>query len=560
MTIPTRISKSSTQPTLNAAPTETSSGRSSSTGSIRTVSEEQLRGDEEMAAYVRRQQAKKLAAGVSSDTIRKMFEFPDPTDPLPPLDPHAVSLYSRYLSEYEKEEIQEYEKIYFVGPNCDKKPATKENPTNNYGFDDERGDYLLVTHDHIRFRYEVIDVLGKGSFGQVLQCRDHKTGEMVAIKIIRNKKRFHHQALVEIKVLENLVKWDPEEKHYVIRMVDSFTFRGHLCIVTELLSINLYELVKANSFAGFSTTLIRRFTMQILGSLTLLRHQRVVHCDLKPENILLKHPAKSAIKVIDFGSSCFENEKVYTYIQSRFYRSPEVILGMNYHMAIDMWSLGCIIAEMYTGYPIFPGENEQEQLACIMEVMGLPEKYLIDRSSRKRLFFDSTGAPRPVVNSKGRRRRPGTKTLAQVLKTDDELFIDFIAKCLTWDPDRRLKPEPAMRHPWIVAGRSRAASPVTTTSSRITRSSTSAVSSASSSLSSSLSSSNISSPRRKVGSTTSSTMSTPAHHHLLSSSGPATAPAQTRQRTASTSTAVPRLTSKGSLGLPAGSSRYSVKG
>ena len=243
----------------------------------------------------------------------------------PPADPpDAVSLYSRCLSEYEKEEIRDFDDIYFVGPNCDKKPASKENPTNNFGFDDERGDYLLVPHDHIRFRYEVFDVLGKGSFGQVLQCRDHKTGDMVAIKIIRNKKRFHHQALVEIKVLENLVKWDPDEKHFVIRMVDSFTFRGHLCIVTELLSINLYELVKANSFAGFTTTLIRRFTMQIL-----LRHQRVVHCDLKPEvhspccsastlvadqlhlfqNILLKHPAKSAIKVIDFGSSCFENEK-----------------------------------------------------------------------------------------------------------------------------------------------------------------------------------------------------------------------------------------------------------
>lgn len=144
-------------------------------------------------------------------------------------------------------------------------------------------------------------------------------------------------------------------------MVESFTFRGHLCIVTELLSINLYELVKANSFAGFSTVLIRRFAVQILHSLSLLRHHRVIHCDLKPENILLKHPAKSGIKVIDFGSSCFENEKgpalarfslflpvssslahplaldaVYTYIQSRFYRSPEVILGSNYTMAIDV--------------------------------------------------------------------------------------------------------------------------------------------------------------------------------------------------------------------------------
>lgn len=279
-----------------------------------------------MGAYVRRQQAKKSAAGVSADVIRKMFEFPDPTEPLLALvsrgeslslnlwlcrsaeltrsSADAVSLYGRYLSPYEKEEIREYDQVYFVGPNCDKKPATKENTTNNHGFDDERGDYLLVPHDHIMYRYEVIDVLGKGSFGQVLQCRDHKTGEMVAIKIIRNKKRFHHQALVEIKVLDNLVQWvrwpslasllarranapspsqDPDEKHFVIRMVDSFTFRGHLCIVTELLSINLYELVKANGFAGFSTTLIRRFTTQILGSLSLLRHHRVVHCDLKPE-------------------------------------------------------------------------------------------------------------------------------------------------------------------------------------------------------------------------------------------------------------------------------------
>jgi len=96
---------------------------------------------------------------------------------------------------------------------------------------------------------------------------------------------------------------------------------------------------------------------------------------------------RADIKVIDFGSSCFENEKVYTYIQSRFYRSPEVILGMNYGLPIDMWSLGCILAELFTGYPIFPGENEQEQLACIMEMFGPPEKHLIEKSTRKKLFF-----------------------------------------------------------------------------------------------------------------------------------------------------------------------------
>lgn len=78
---------------------------------------------------------------------------------------------------------------------------------------------------------------------------------------------------------------------------------------------------------------------------------------------------------------------VYTYIQSRFYRSPEVILGMSYGLPIDMWSLGCILAELFTGYPIFPGENEQEQLACIMEVFGPPERHLIEKSTRRKLFF-----------------------------------------------------------------------------------------------------------------------------------------------------------------------------
>ena len=78
---------------------------------------------------------------------------------------------------------------------------------------------------------------------------------------------------------------------------------------------------------------------------------------------------------------------MYTYIQSRFYRSPEIILGLDYTMAIDMWSLGCIIAELYTGVPIFPGENEQEQLACIMEVLGVPDPELIQLSERRNLFF-----------------------------------------------------------------------------------------------------------------------------------------------------------------------------
>lgn len=239
----------------------------------------------------------------------------------------------------------------------------------------------------------------------------------------------------------------------MVNFTQSFYFRGHLCISTELLGMNLYEFIKSNDFNGFSLKLIRRFTKQLLSSLVLLHSHRIIHCDLKPENVLLAHPKHSEIKVIDFGSSCFENEKVYTYIQSRFYRSPEVILGMTYGLPIDIWSLGCILAELFTGFPIFPGENEQEQLACIMEVFGPPEKHLIEKSSRKKLFFDSLGKPRLTVSSKGRRRRPSSKTLQQALKCDEDSFVDFIARCLRWDPDRRLKPEEALQHDFITGNK-----------------------------------------------------------------------------------------------------------
>lgn len=119
-----------------------------------------------------------------------------------------------------------------------------------------------------------------------------------------------------------------------------------------------------------------------------------------------------------------------------------------------MWSLGCILAELYTGYPIFPGENEQEQLACIMEVFGPPEKHLIEKSTRKKLFFDSFGKPRVIVSSKGRRRRPSSKTLQQALKCDDEAFLDFITRCLRWDPDKRLRPDDALHHDFITGRKS----------------------------------------------------------------------------------------------------------
>ena len=119
----------------------------------------------------------------------------------------ALKLYDSCLSSYEKKEILDYSQVYFVGNHAQKRLATKEHTTCNHGYDDDRGDYHIVLRDHLAYRYEVLEVLGKGSFGQVLKCFDHQKGQMTAVKIIRNKKRFHAQALVEVKILEDLIKW-----------------------------------------------------------------------------------------------------------------------------------------------------------------------------------------------------------------------------------------------------------------------------------------------------------------------------------------------------------------
>jgi serine/threonine protein kinase len=121
--------------------------------------------------------------------------------------------------------------------------------------------------------------------------------------------------------------------------------------------------------------------MQILDSLVILRRAGIIHCDLKPENVLLVNGTSAACRVIDFGSACFEGRTVYSYIQSRFYRSPEVILGHPYNSLVDVWSLGCIAAELFLGLPLFPGSSDYDMLHRIEMYIGPALGDFLARSS-----------------------------------------------------------------------------------------------------------------------------------------------------------------------------------
>jgi len=360
----------------------------------------------------------------------------------------ALKTWEHHLSPYEQQEINDYPIVHYFGIPQAKIHATVENSANNHGFCDNKANYKITTGDHLLYRYEILDKLGQGAFGSVMRVTDHLEKRDLAVKVIRNKKRFAHQALMEIKLLQFLKDLDPLKKAHIIHVGANFIFRKHLCICFELLSLTLYDLTRNNGFRGFGLELTRRFTVQILIALRIFKDYNIIHCDLKPENVLLVDATKTNLRIIDFGSACFEEDRTYTYIQSRFYRAPEVILGLPYDPAIDIWSTGCMVAEMVIGLPIFPGENEVDQMACITEVMGVAPTAITSLSRRKKMFFDQIGNPR----MKKRQKAPGAKTMASACDCDNHEFVEFMKGCLAWDPAIRLSPNAALNSSWIVQG------------------------------------------------------------------------------------------------------------
>ena len=332
----------------------------------------------------------------------------------------------------------------------DKKLKEIKNKFEQNIFNDEEGDYKLIIGNHINYRYEIIECIGKGSFGEAIKCYDYKNKDLVCIKIINSQEKFQNQALTEIKILSTISAHDINNDSNNVKFYNHFNFRGHICLIFELLGKNLYEYLQLNNFLGLDIIQIKNYTMQILFSLLFLRNINIIHCDLKPENILILQNNSNQIKVIDFGSSCFEKERIYLYIQSRFYRAPEVLLDLGYNYEIDIWSLGCIIFELYTGNPLFPGVNEMEQIYLIMEKIGVPPIYIIENSPKSRIFFDNNLRPFKLKDESGNCFKPGSKKIKDLLKDAPDNLIDFINKCLLWNPLERLTPDKALLHPFII--------------------------------------------------------------------------------------------------------------
>mmetsp|Transcript_37239 Transcript_37239/g.105059 ORF Transcript_37239/g.105059 Transcript_37239/m.105059 type:complete len:1166 (-) Transcript_37239:1237-4734(-) len=359
--------------------------------------------------------------------------------------------------------------------------------TKNDGADNENSDLILCVDDVLEssgHRYIVQDILGQGTFGQVAKCWCEALEQHVAIKIIKNQPAYYHQARMEICVLQLLnQRYDPDNERHIVRLEECFVHKRHLCLVFELLSVNLYELVKHNQFQGLSMNLLRVLMAQILDALVVLREARVIHCDLKPENVLLKGLDSGEIKVIDFGSACFENRTVYSYIQSRFYRSPEVLLGHPYTSAIDMWSFGCVAAEMFLGLPLFPGASEYDLLGRVIEMLGTPPVSLLAAAKNTSKYFtkiEERGGTGPryqllsqqAVEARSNRPAPLGKRyfkhtrLADIIgaypmrsgmseahvareRQDREAFLDLLLGVLELDPLLRWSPHQAMQHPFI---------------------------------------------------------------------------------------------------------------
>ena len=230
----------------------------------------------------------------------------------------------------------------------------------------------------------------------MVEAYDKRKKTRCAVKIIRSVQKYRDASRIELRVLSTLALNDKANRNKCIHLRDSFDYRGHICIVTDLLGQSVFDFLKGNGFVPFPSSQIQSFARQLFTSVAFLHDLNLIHTDLKPENILLVQNAyqtftynrtipssshttsrtarqrrvllDSDIRLIDFGSATFDDEYHSTVVSTRHYRAPEIILQLGWSFPCDIWSIGCILVEFFTGDALFQTHDNLEHLAMMESV------------------------------------------------------------------------------------------------------------------------------------------------------------------------------------------------
>ncbi|KAI0971290.1 kinase-like domain-containing protein [Xylaria arbuscula] len=358
--------------------------------------------------------------------------------------------------------------------------------------DDDDGHYIVVPDADLTSQYQIKRLLGQGTFGKVVEARDRKRSKLVAIKIIRAVQKYRDASRIELRVLQTLKANDPENRNRCIHLRDCFDFRGHICIVMDLLGSSVFDFLKANNFVPFPNSQIQSFARQLLTSVAFLHDLNLIHTDLKPENILLCDSAyqtftynrripsstngtnrqatqrkvllDTEIRLIDFGSATFDDEYHSSVVSTRHYRAPEIILGLGWSFPCDIWSIGCILVEFFTGDALFQTHDNLEHLAMMENVCDSRiDTHLVQTVNKsasrnssnspakyfKRLKLDY---PTPDTTRASRRFVRNMKRLSDIIPATSpflRLFLDLLHKIFVYDPAKRITARQALAHPWF---------------------------------------------------------------------------------------------------------------
>ncbi|KAF2473484.1 kinase-like protein [Lindgomyces ingoldianus] len=343
-------------------------------------------------------------------------------------------------------------------------------------WDDAEG-YYKVHHNELvgpSNRYNIVQTLGKGVFANVVRASDMASvGNQgtVAIKIVRRNDLMKQAGFKEVGFLKRLNEADPENKRHLVQFLGNFEHKFHFCMVFEDMKMNLRDLLKTVSGGGFALKAVKSYAHQMFTGLKLLKDCQILHADLKPDNILVSHDDKT-VKLCDLGTAIDirDNNEPTQYLVSRFYRAPEVILGMERNYGIDMWAIGCTLFELWTGKILFTGNSNNQMIKSMMENLGFfTEKFLKKGDPNmvgQHFLFPPLKFASKEVDEFGQQRlraldpwkKPpkdlrtrvfnAAKNIVKDRPMDSELndFVDLLLACLNPNPDKRISPEHALDH------------------------------------------------------------------------------------------------------------------